>query len=36
MDMTAYDNFLAGNLEDYEYPAEMVQKALVNLPKVAF
>ncbi len=34
MDMTAYDNYLAGNLEDYEYPAEMVQESLKNLPKV--
>ncbi|SJZ93446.1 tryptophan synthase, beta chain [Trichlorobacter thiogenes] len=34
MDMTAYDNYLAGNLEDYEYPAEMVQESLKHLPKV--
>jgi tryptophan synthase beta chain len=36
MDMTAYDNYLAGNLEDYEYPAEMVQESLKHLPKVKF
>jgi len=34
MDMTAYDSYLSGNLEDYEYPAEMVQESLKHLPKV--
>jgi tryptophan synthase beta chain len=34
MDMTAYDDYLSGKLEDYEYPAEMVQQSLANLPKV--
>jgi len=34
MDMTAYDNYLSGKLEDYEYPAEMVQESLKHLPKV--
>ncbi|MDY0301538.1 MAG: TrpB-like pyridoxal phosphate-dependent enzyme [Trichlorobacter sp.] len=34
MDMTAYDNYLAGDLEDYEYPAELVQRSLKNLPRV--
>jgi tryptophan synthase beta chain len=34
MDMTAYDSYLSGNLEDYEYPAELVQQSLANLPKV--
>lgn len=34
MDMTAYDSYLSGDLVDYEYPAEMVQKSLANLPKV--
>ncbi len=34
MDMTAYDGYLSGNLEDYEYPAEMVQESLKHLPKV--
>ncbi|MEW6239084.1 MAG: TrpB-like pyridoxal phosphate-dependent enzyme [Candidatus Omnitrophota bacterium] len=33
-DMSAYDNYLAGNLVDYEYPAEKVEEALANLPKV--
>lgn len=34
MDMTAYDDYLSGKLEDYEYPSEMVKKSLANLPKV--
>ncbi len=34
MDMTAYDNYLSGNLEDYEYPVELVQESLKHLPKV--
>jgi len=33
-DMGAYDNYFAGRLEDYEYPAELVQEALADLPKV--
>ncbi len=36
MDMTAYDDYLAGNLEDYAYPREMVEASLANLPKVSF
>ncbi len=34
MDMTAYDDYLSGKLEDYEYPAELVQESLKHLPKV--
>jgi tryptophan synthase beta chain len=34
-DMGAYDSYLSGALEDYEYPAEAVQAALAHLPKVA-
>jgi tryptophan synthase beta chain len=34
-DMAAYDNYLAGNLVDYEYPASLVQEALGSLPKVS-
>ncbi len=34
MDMTAYDNYLSGKLDDYEYPLEMVQESLRHLPKV--
>jgi tryptophan synthase beta chain len=33
-DMAAYDSFLAGELEDYEYPEEKVLEALKSLPKV--
>lgn len=33
-DMTAYENYLSGNLEDYEYPAEAIQAAMEKLPKV--
>jgi tryptophan synthase beta chain len=34
-DMGAYDAYLAGALEDYAYPAEAIQHALTELPKVA-
>jgi tryptophan synthase beta chain len=30
-DLSAYEKFLAGKLEDYEYPAEKVQEALKDL-----
>jgi tryptophan synthase beta chain len=33
-DMAAYDSYFAGKLQDYEYPAEEVQKALASLPVV--
>ncbi|MBI5382260.1 MAG: TrpB-like pyridoxal phosphate-dependent enzyme [Opitutae bacterium] len=33
-DMTAYDEHLAGNLEDYEHPEEKIAEALHHLPKV--
>ncbi|GAB4504018.1 MAG: TrpB-like pyridoxal phosphate-dependent enzyme [Anaerolineales bacterium] len=33
-DMAAYENYLAGNLEDYEYPAEAVKAAMEKLPKL--
>jgi tryptophan synthase beta chain len=34
LDMGAYDAYLSGNLEDYEYPSEMVRQALERLPKI--
>ncbi len=34
LDMGAYDAYLSGNLEDYEYPSEMVRAALERLPKI--
>ena len=33
-DLSAYESFLNGKLEDYEYPAEAVQAAMADLPKV--
>lgn len=32
-DMTSFERFLAGELENYDYPAESVQESLKNLPK---
>ena len=34
-DMGAYEAYLGGKLEDYEYPAEAVQAAMEDLPKVS-
>ena len=34
LDLSAYEAYLAGNLQDYEYPAEKVQEALRHLPRV--
>ena len=33
-DMAAYDSYLSGKLEDYEYPASKVQEGVKDLPKV--
>jgi len=33
-DMASYDRYLAGKLEDYEYPAEAIADSLRHLPKV--
>lgn len=33
-DMAAYDAYYSGKLEDYEYPADLVKKALENIPKL--
>ena len=33
-DMGAYEAYLSGKLEDYEYPAEAVQEAMKHLPHV--
>jgi tryptophan synthase beta chain len=33
-DLAAYDAYLAGKLEDFDYPPERVQEALATLPKV--
>jgi tryptophan synthase beta chain len=33
-DLGAYEKYLAGQLEDYEYPKEKVEEALKQLPKI--
>jgi tryptophan synthase beta chain len=33
-DLSAYENYLEGRLEDYEYPEELAQEALKCLPKL--
>ena len=33
-DLSAYERYLDGTLEDYEYPREKVEAALAGLPKV--
>ena len=34
-DMSAYESYLCGKLEDFEYPAEAVKEAMAKLPKVS-
>ena len=34
-DLAAYDNYLSGQLQDYEHPEEAIKEALKKLPKVA-
>jgi len=34
-DLSAYDDYLDGKLQDYEHPAESIARALESLPKVA-
>ena len=33
-DMSSYDAFLAGNLEDFSYPKEAIEKAMESVPQV--
>jgi len=33
-DMSAYDDYLAGKLQDYDYPEEKVKEALTHLPQI--
>jgi len=33
-DMAAYESYLSGKLEDYEYPAEAVKESMSKLPQV--
>lgn len=35
LDLTAYQAYLAGDLENYEYPAEAIEAAMQDLPQVA-
>jgi tryptophan synthase beta chain len=35
VDMAAYDAYFAGQLEDFDYPADKVRESLAHLPKVA-
>ncbi len=33
-DMQAYSDYFSGNLKDFEYPAEEVEKNLQKIPKI--
>jgi tryptophan synthase beta chain len=33
-DLSSYDAYLGGNLEDYEYPAHLVEESLKKLPEI--
>jgi len=33
-DLSAYDQYLAGKLEDYAYPAEKVKEAMAGIPRI--
>ncbi|MDP3062283.1 MAG: TrpB-like pyridoxal-phosphate dependent enzyme, partial [Chloroflexota bacterium] len=33
-DMSAYDAYLSGKLQDYAYPREEIAKAIAGLPKL--
>jgi tryptophan synthase beta chain len=35
-DMAAYESYLSGKLEDYDYPEEAVKEAMAKLPEVSF
>jgi tryptophan synthase beta chain len=35
VDMAAYDAYFAGQLQDFDYPADKVKESLAHLPKVA-
>ena len=34
-DMASYQQYLAGNLQNYAHPAEAIEKAMADLPQVA-
>lgn len=33
-DLTAYDAYLSGSMEDFEYPRELVEKSIARLPRI--
>jgi tryptophan synthase beta chain len=33
-DLSAYDAYFQGKLEDYEYPADLIRESLARLPKI--
>ncbi|MCK5577040.1 MAG: TrpB-like pyridoxal-phosphate dependent enzyme, partial [Dehalococcoidales bacterium] len=33
-DMAAYESYLSGKLQDYDYPEDKVKEALASLPEV--
>ncbi|KPJ64228.1 MAG: hypothetical protein AMJ45_06245 [Syntrophobacter sp. DG_60] len=33
-DLAAYDDYLSGQLKDYEYPEEKIKEALEKIPKI--
>jgi len=35
LDLSAYDSYLAGKLEDYAYPEENIRRTLAKLPQVS-
>ena len=35
-DMAAYESYLSGKLEDYDYPEEAVKEAMAKLPEISF
>jgi tryptophan synthase beta chain len=35
LDLSAYEQYLGGKLQDYEYPAEQVAEAMEHLPKIS-
>jgi tryptophan synthase beta chain len=34
IDMVSYDKYFAGELQDYDYPAEAIEASMANLPKL--
>ncbi len=35
-DMAAYEKYMDGHLDDYEYPQEAIERSMKNLPKVGY